>query len=147
MQNLSFKTQFSLNVCIEVVGDRLIGPHVLQCHLTGNTYLQFLECHLPVRDVIPVPQRTETIFQHDVFPVHSSNSVWDFLTEQYPRLVVRAQFISHLDRQHVLEHKLLENADSLKVVRKQRKSWQLYMWRYSRLTTCASLKINTKNTR
>lgn len=89
-RNSSFQTRFSLNVWLGLVGDRLIGPHVFQGHLTSDKYLEFLEHHLPgLLDVIPAPQRAEIIFQQDGAPAHSSNVVRDFLTEQYPRWIGR----------------------------------------------------------
>jgi hypothetical protein len=39
--------QFSINVWACIVGDCLIGPHVLPCRLTGNHYRDFLLHNLP----------------------------------------------------------------------------------------------------
>ena len=43
----NFQRRFSVNVWCGVLGNRLIGPFVFDCNLTGNTYEAFLWNELP----------------------------------------------------------------------------------------------------
>ncbi|GBL76259.1 hypothetical protein AVEN_234516-1 [Araneus ventricosus] len=41
------QSQFSVNVCADIVGDHLIGPYLLPFRLTGRNYLILLQQVLP----------------------------------------------------------------------------------------------------
>ena len=77
--------QFSINVWAGVVGDKLIGPHVLPGRLNGDGYRQFLENHLPsLLEDVPLDVRQRMWFLHDGAPPHFSLTARQFLNDIYP---------------------------------------------------------------
>jgi hypothetical protein len=84
MRNMQHEHQFSISVWAGIVGDHLLGPHMLPARLTGNDYLQFLREELPVMlNDVPLTVRQKMWFQHDGAPAHYSLCVRQFLTESY----------------------------------------------------------------
>lgn len=65
--------RFSLNIWAGIVGDRLLGPHVLPNRLTGEEYERFLENNMPdFLDDVPLITRRQLHFMHDGAPPHFS---------------------------------------------------------------------------
>lgn len=61
--------RFSLNIWAGILGDTLVGPHVLPNRLTGEAYHRFLETMMPdVMDDIPLATRRRLHFMHDGAP-------------------------------------------------------------------------------
>jgi hypothetical protein len=64
-----FERRFSVNVWCGLLGNKLIGPFVMDNNLTGNTYEFFLRNELPgLLENIPVMVRGQIYFQHDWAP-------------------------------------------------------------------------------
>jgi len=54
----NFQLRFSVNVCCAVLDDQLIGPFILECRLTGEAYLRFLQEELPrLLEDVPLNKR------------------------------------------------------------------------------------------
>ncbi|KDQ71545.1 hypothetical protein L798_09942, partial [Zootermopsis nevadensis] len=67
----------SINVRAGIVGDMLIGPHLLPSRLRG---------HLPrLFEDVPLNTRRQMWFMHDRAPAHFSHHVRYHLNEQYPQ--------------------------------------------------------------
>lgn len=78
--------RFSINVWAGIIGDRLIGPHILPNRLTGARYLAFLVNDLSVLlDDVPYQQRLEMWFMHDGAPAHFLRNVREHLTNTFNR--------------------------------------------------------------
>jgi hypothetical protein len=76
--------QFSINVWAGIIGDVLVGPHVLPQRLTGNSYQNFLENDLlTLLEDLPLAIRACMWFMHDGAPPHFSITVRELL-EMYP---------------------------------------------------------------
>lgn len=85
-----FQHRFSVNVWAGILGDTLLGPHVLPQRLNAASYLEFLENVLPnYLDDVPLLTRTQMWFMHDGAPPHFSRRVRDFLNATYPRWIGR----------------------------------------------------------
>jgi len=86
----NFQLCFSVNVWCAVLDDQLIGPFILEGHLTGEAYLRFLqeELHWLLEDV-PLNKRGRMYFQHDGAPPHSSREVRNFLNYRFPGRWIR----------------------------------------------------------
>jgi hypothetical protein len=68
--------RFSLNVWVGVLGDRLIGPHVLLNKLTGKRYCPLLQNILPgLLEDVPLQQSQSMWFMHDGAPTHFARAV------------------------------------------------------------------------
>ena len=68
-----------------VLDDQLIGPFILEVHLTGEAYLRFLQEELPrLLEDVPLNKRGRMYFQHDGAPPHSSCEVRNFLNYCFP---------------------------------------------------------------
>jgi len=66
----NFQRRFTVNVWCGVLGNKLIGPFVLD-NLTGNAYEVFLRNELPgLLEDIPLMIRSQMYFQHDGAPPH-----------------------------------------------------------------------------
>jgi transposase len=77
--------RFSLNIWCGIIGDFLIGPHVLPHRLRGQTYLDFLVELLPtLLEYVPLRTRMEMWYMHDGAPPHTSVAVTNFLNNVYP---------------------------------------------------------------
>lgn len=87
IQQSRFQHRFSVNVWAGIVGDRLLGPHVLPARLTGASYLDFLQNVLPeYLDDVPLQLLW---FMHDGAPPHIFLAVRNFLNVSYPRWIGR----------------------------------------------------------
>jgi hypothetical protein len=66
--------RFSINVWAGIIGNRLIGPHVLPPHLNGEGYLNFLQNELSdLLDDVPLQVRRDMWYLHDGAPAHSAS--------------------------------------------------------------------------
>jgi hypothetical protein len=67
-----------------IVGDYLVGPHVLPHRLTGKHYRDFLLRDLPelLQDV-QLAARARMWYVHDGAPAHFSRAVRDVLSNTY----------------------------------------------------------------
>lgn len=80
-----YQHQFSINIWCGIVGNYLLGPHVLPPRLNGHAYCEFLEGELPglLQDV-PLATRATMWFMHDGAPAHYSRNVRAYLNSAYP---------------------------------------------------------------
>ncbi|KAJ4430835.1 hypothetical protein ANN_19426 [Periplaneta americana] len=79
------RVQFSLYMCASIIGDRLVGPHVLVNRLTGQAYTNFLENTIPhVLEDIPLINRQHIHFLHDGAPAHFSPTARRYLDRRFP---------------------------------------------------------------
>ena len=77
-----FQRGFSVNVRCGLLGNKLIGPFVLDNNLTGNTYEVFLRNELPgLLEDMPLMIRSQMYFQHDGAPPHYPRHVREYLNE------------------------------------------------------------------
>lgn len=76
--------RFSINVWCGILGDYLLGPHVLHGRLSGERYLHFLQNILPclLQDV-PLATRRATWIMHDGAPAHNSHIVREYLDRTF----------------------------------------------------------------
>jgi hypothetical protein len=73
--------QFSVNVRAGIVGDCLVGPHVLPHRLTGNHYRDFLSYDLPKPlEGVPLAVRARMCYIHVGDPAYFSRAVRDVLS-------------------------------------------------------------------
>jgi hypothetical protein len=80
-----YQQQFSINVWVGIIGDVLVGPHVLPQSLTGNCYQYFLENDLPtLSEDLALAIRAHMWFLHDGASPHFSIIVREFLDNMYP---------------------------------------------------------------
>jgi len=76
----NFQLHFTVNVWCAVLDDQLIGPFILEDHLTGEAYLRFLQEELPpLLEDVPLNKQGHIYFQHDGAPPHFSCEVRNFL--------------------------------------------------------------------
>ena len=69
----NFQQRSSVNVWCVVLNDQLIGPFILEGHLTEEAYLTFLQEELPrLLEDVPLNKRGHMYFQHDGAPRYSS---------------------------------------------------------------------------
>ena len=74
-----------MNVCCDVLGNKLIGHFVFDNNLTGNAYEVFLRNELPgLLEDIPLKIRSQMYFQHDGPPPHYTRHVRDYLNKSFP---------------------------------------------------------------
>ncbi|KAJ4425457.1 hypothetical protein ANN_28073 [Periplaneta americana] len=79
------QVQFSLNMWAGIIGDRLVGPHVLVNRLTGQAYTNFLENTIPhVLEDTPLINRQHIHFLHDGSPAHFSHTDRQYLDRRFP---------------------------------------------------------------
>ncbi|KAJ4449249.1 hypothetical protein ANN_00646 [Periplaneta americana] len=79
------QVRFSLNMWAGIIGDRLVGPHVLVNRLTGQSYTNFLENTLPhVLEATPLINRQHIHFLHDGAPTHFSRTTRRYLDRRFP---------------------------------------------------------------
>lgn len=79
-----FQRQFSINVWAGVLGNQLIGPHILPNRLTGATYLDFLQnIFTDLLDDVPVERRRDMWFLHDGAPPHYARIVANWLNDNF----------------------------------------------------------------
>jgi hypothetical protein len=71
-------------MCAGIVGDRLVGPHVLPHRLTGNHYRDFLSHDLPkLLEDVPLLVRARIWYVHCGAPAHFSRAVRDVRNNAY----------------------------------------------------------------
>lgn len=81
-----FQHEFSLNIWAGIVGDMLIGPHILPNRLNGASYRAFLENDLlDLLDDVPLDIRHIMWYMHDGAPAHFSRAAREYLNVIYPR--------------------------------------------------------------
>lgn len=81
----SYQHRFSLNVWCGIIGDHVIGPHVMPARLTGAQYHEFLEQQLPTMlEDVPLAQRRRMWFMQDGAPSHTSIVARQYLNTQFP---------------------------------------------------------------
>ncbi|KAJ4440315.1 hypothetical protein ANN_08454 [Periplaneta americana] len=75
------QVRFSLNMWAGIIGDRLVGPHVL----TGQAYTNFLENTIPhVLEDTSLINRQHIHFLHDGAPAHFSHTARRYLDRRFP---------------------------------------------------------------
>ncbi|KAJ4450352.1 hypothetical protein ANN_01773 [Periplaneta americana] len=75
------QVRFFLNMWAGIIGDRLVGPHVLVNRLTGQAYTNFLENTIPhVLEDTPLINRQHIHFLHDGAPAHFSRTARRYRT-------------------------------------------------------------------
>ncbi|KAJ4451919.1 hypothetical protein ANN_03397 [Periplaneta americana] len=75
------QVRFSLNMWAGIIGDRLVGPHVLVNRLTGQAYTNFLENTLPHVSIVNCQH---IHFLHDGAPAHFSRTARWYLDRRFP---------------------------------------------------------------
>ncbi|KAJ4444077.1 hypothetical protein ANN_05866 [Periplaneta americana] len=79
------QVRFSLNMWAGIIGDRLVGPHVLVNRLTGQASTNFLENTIPhVLEDTPLINRQHIHFLHDGAPAHFSHTARRYLDRRFP---------------------------------------------------------------
>ncbi|KAJ4445414.1 hypothetical protein ANN_07219 [Periplaneta americana] len=79
------QVRLSLNMWAGIIGDRLVGPHVLVNRLTGQAYTNFLENTIPhVLEDTPLINRQHIHFLHDGAPAHFSRTARRYLDRRFP---------------------------------------------------------------
>lgn len=79
------QVRFSLNMWAGIIGDRLVGPHVLVNRLTGQAYTNFLENTIPdVFEDTPLINHQHIHFLHDGAPAHFSLTARRYLDRRFP---------------------------------------------------------------
>lgn len=87
--NRGHQQRFSINVWCGILGDSLLGPHVLPRRLNGQTYLEFLLNTLPgYLEDISLATRRRAWFMHDGAPAHNTHNVRDFLARTFHGKVI-----------------------------------------------------------
>jgi hypothetical protein len=77
--------RFSINIWCGILGDTLVGPHILPPRLNGQDYRHFLEYILPtLLEDVPLATRRNMWFLHDGAPAHFSLEARDQLDAAYP---------------------------------------------------------------
>jgi pullulanase/glycogen debranching enzyme len=65
----NFRRRFSVNVWYGIIDAMLTGPVILNYHMTGYNYLDFLQNGLPEQlEDVPLATRISMYFQHDGAP-------------------------------------------------------------------------------
>ncbi|KAJ4436248.1 hypothetical protein ANN_18879 [Periplaneta americana] len=79
------QVRFSLNMWAGIIGDRLVGPHILVNRLTGQAYTNFLENTIPhvLEDTLLI-NRQHIHFLHDGAPAHFSRTARRYLDRRFP---------------------------------------------------------------
>ncbi|KAJ4439751.1 hypothetical protein ANN_07879 [Periplaneta americana] len=80
------QVRFFLNMWAGIIGDRLVGPHVLVNRFTGQAYTNFLENTIPshVLEDTPLINRQHIHFLHDGAPAHFSRTARRYLDRRFP---------------------------------------------------------------
>lgn len=77
--------KFSINVWAGIVGNYLVGPHILPNRLNSPTYLVFLRDILPeLMEEVPLVVRENMWYQHDGAPAHYGTVVRNYLNRTFP---------------------------------------------------------------
>ena len=81
----NFQRRFSINVRCGMIDDMLIGAVILDGHMTGQNYLDFLQNELPKElENVPLATRNAMYFQHDEAASHYSRHVKQHLNDTFP---------------------------------------------------------------
>jgi hypothetical protein len=76
--------QFSITLCVGIVGDCLLGPHVLPHKFRGNHYRDFLLHNQPkLLEDVPPSVRARMCYMHDGATAHFSRAMGDVLNDTY----------------------------------------------------------------
>jgi hypothetical protein len=76
--------QFSINVWAGIVGDCLVGPHVMPHRLSGNHYRDFLSHDLPkLLEDVELTLTARMWYMHNGGPAHFSRAVRGVLNSTY----------------------------------------------------------------
>ena len=68
-----------------MIDDMLTGPVILDDHMTGQNYLDFLQNELPKQlEDVPLATWIATYFQHDRAPSHYTRHVMQHLNDTFP---------------------------------------------------------------
>ncbi|KAJ4448252.1 hypothetical protein ANN_10266 [Periplaneta americana] len=79
------QVRFSLNMWAGIIGDRLVGPHVLVNRFTGQAYTNFLKNTIPhVLEDTPLINRQHIHFLYDGAPAHFSRTARRYLDRRFP---------------------------------------------------------------
>lgn len=79
-----YQYQWSLNVWAGIIGNCVIGPHFFEQRLNGETYLMFLQNHLPcLLENVTLEVRRDMWFQQDGAPPHRSRYVVTYLNNLF----------------------------------------------------------------
>ncbi|RZC43171.1 DDE 3 domain containing protein [Asbolus verrucosus] len=89
-----------LSTCGADIGDKLIGPHIIECNLNGEKYQDFLDNELPqLLEDVSLGVRQNMWFQHDGCPAHYSAVAREVLDRDFHgRWIVRGGPIKWLAR-------------------------------------------------
>ncbi|KAJ2940836.1 hypothetical protein O0L34_g10090 [Tuta absoluta] len=83
----SHQIRFSVNCWAGILNNHVIGPHFIEGHLTGGTYLEMLQNVIPdLLDDIPlsyIDQQDQMYYQHDGAPAHYQQAVRQHLTTEF----------------------------------------------------------------
>lgn len=86
----SSQHRISINVWAGILGDHLLGPHVLPHRLNAVGYLNFLQNTLPdYLDDIPLDVRRQMWFMHDGAPPHAARPVQEHLNQTFAHWIGR----------------------------------------------------------
>lgn len=82
----NFQHKFSVNVWCGMIDRYLIGPFILENHLTGAHYLNFLQNELQaLLEDVPLNVRIQMYYLHDGAPAHFARQVRQYLDETFPQ--------------------------------------------------------------
>ncbi|KAJ4435587.1 hypothetical protein ANN_18203 [Periplaneta americana] len=91
------QVRFSLNMWAGIIGDRLVGPHVLLNRLTVQAYTNFLENTIPhVLEDTPLISRQHIHFLHDGAPAHFNRTARRYLDRRFPDRWIAATLVAVL---------------------------------------------------
>lgn len=77
--------RFSVNIWCGIIGNRLIGPIIIEDRLNAERYLHLLQEQLPeLLEDLPLNITTQMWFQQDGAPPHFSRIVTKYLNETFP---------------------------------------------------------------
>lgn len=81
----TFQQRFKLNVWAGIVGEHIIGPHILPQTLNARNYLEFLQQDfVNLMEDVPLNVRHNMWFQQDGAPAHFGRPVRIWLNENFP---------------------------------------------------------------
>jgi hypothetical protein len=90
LQHAQQTQKFFINIWAGIVGDHLIGPHVLPARMNGNQCLLFLQQELPASlEDIPLHSLQGMWIQLDGVPLHCLRDVRNVLSTMYPQRWIR----------------------------------------------------------
>ena len=69
--------RFLVNIWMGIIGNHLIGPYIIDGHLNGETYLDFLRDHLNnLLEEVPLQVRNNMWFMHDATVLRRILATW-----------------------------------------------------------------------